>query len=127
MRLYQDALSTMSYSQETASIDLVWTQKTAQMTDQDFKAALERYAGYAEEHKAQNLLVNVQQFQHAVGPELGAWRDANIIPRYTAAEIQKMAYILKPEAQLPSTQEEERPYTIRFFHSEVEAKVWFQE
>lgn len=127
MQLYQDALSTMSYSQETASIDLVWTQKTAQMTDQDFKAALERYAGYAEEHKARNLLVNVQQFQHAVGPEIGAWRDANIIPRYTAAGIQKMAYILKLEAQLPPAQEEGKPFATRFFHSEAEAKAWFQE
>ena len=103
------------------------------MTDADFKDALSRFAGHAEEHSACCLLVDVQRFKHALSEEIGQWRDTAIIPRYNAVGIQKMGYIVGPNAQLPPAQDasanpdQPRTFSTRFFHSEDEAVMWFQD
>ena len=84
MQLHQNDLWTISYDEAVSSVKIDWTEKTAHMTDDDFKDALSRFAGHAEEHSARCLLVDVQRFKHALSEELGQWRDSTIIPRYNA-------------------------------------------
>ena len=138
MQLHQNELWTISYDEAVSSVKIDWTEKTAHMTDDDFKDALSRFAGHAEEHSARCLLVDVQRFKHALSEELGQWRDTAIIPRYNAVGIQKMGYIVGPNAQLPPAQDppaqaaganpdQSRTFSTRFFHSEDEAVTWFQD
>ena len=103
------------------------------MTDDDFKDALSRFASHAEEHSARCLLVDVQRFQHSLSEVIGQWRDSAIIPRYNAVGIQKMGYIIGPNAQLPPTQDasanpdRRRTVSARLFHPEDEAVTWFKD
>ena len=138
MQLHQNELWTISYDEAVSSVKIDWTEKTAHMTDADFKDALSRFAGHAEEHSACCLLVDVQRFKHALSEEIGQWRDTAIIPRYNAVGIQKMGYIVGPNAQLPPAQDppaqaaganpdQPRTFSTRFFHSEDEAVTWFQD
>ena len=98
MQLHQNELWVISYDETLSTIKIQWSENTTRMTDDDFKDALERFAGHAEEYQARHLLVDVQFFKHPVTAELGKWRDEKIIPRYHAVGIKKMAYVLGPEA-----------------------------
>ena len=105
MQLHQNELWTISYDEAVSSVKIDWTEKTAHMTDADFKDALSRFAGHAEEHSARCLLVDVQRFKHSLSEAIGQWRDTVIVPRYNAVGIQKMGYIVGPNAQLPPAQD----------------------
>ncbi len=82
-------LWTISYDEAVSSAKTDWTEKTAHMTDADFKDALSQFANHVEEHSARCLLVDVQRFKPVLSEEIGQWRDSAIIPRYNAVGIQK--------------------------------------
>ena len=79
------------------------------------------------------FLVDVQRFQHSLSEAISQWRDSAIIPRYNAVGIQKMGYIIGPNAQLPPTQDasanpdRRRTVSARLFHPEDEAVTWFKD
>ena len=85
MQLHQNEPWTISYYEAVSSVKIDWTDKTAH----DFKDALSRFAGHAEEHSARCLLVNVQRCKPALSEEIGQWRDTAIIPRYNAVGIKR--------------------------------------
>ena len=103
------------------------------MTDDDFKDALSRFVSHAEEHSARCLLVDVQRFQHSLSEVIGQWRDTAITTRYNAVGIQKMGYIIGPNAQFSPAQDassnpdQPRTFSTLFFHSEDEAVTWFKD
>ncbi len=133
MQLHQNYLWKISYDEAVSSVKIDWTEKTAHMTDADFKDALSRFASHAEQHSARCLLVDVQRFKPALSEEIGQRRDSAIIPRYNAVGIQKMGYIIGPNAQLSPAQDaganpdQPRTFRTRFFHSEDEAVTWFHD
>lgn len=75
-----------------------WLEGSAGMTDNDFMRSMERYAAFAEERRAPNMLVDVTRFRHSPGEHVGAWRDEHIIPRYNAAGVKRFAFLVPPEA-----------------------------
>ena len=133
MQLHQNDLLTISHDEAVSSVKIDCTEKTARMTDDDFKDALSRFASHAEEHSARCLLVAVQRFQHSLSEAISQWRDSAIIPRYNAVGIQKMGYIFGPNAQLPpahdasANPDQPRTFGTLLFHLEDEEVTWFQD
>ena len=133
MELFRNDYFSITHDASAAALKIAWTEKTAEMGVEDFKDALRRLAGHAEEHGAHRLLVDVTRFRFAVGPEIGPWRGHEITPRYNAAGVAKFAYVFPEGADLPPSSAEApeaysgEDFATRFFHSEDSARAWFAE
>jgi hypothetical protein len=111
----------------TRIIGIEWKESTAAMTDEDFKAVLETFAGHVEAQRARGILVDVARFQHTMGPGVEEWRVKNISNRYSAAGIQRFAFLFPEGASIPPTMNQSAPgegFATRAFHSAEEATLW---
>lgn len=130
MRLHENEYFEITHDAQSGILEIDWTERTAAMSDETFKDALQRLAGLAAEHGARSLLVDVTRFRHHVGPELGAWRGAEITPQYNRAGVRRFAYVFAPGADLPPSSEEApeayegEDFATRFFDAEDEARAW---
>jgi hypothetical protein len=128
MEIHRNEFLIMSHEPDLGVVSLVWSESTAHMKDEDFREALERFAGYAEQYGAKGLMVNVARFRHSPSAEVGQWRDCTIIPRYNKAGVKKFAFVTgkegpAPPPRPPKTGEE---FATGFFGSEVQARGWLQ-
>src|SRR5512132_3851753 len=91
--LNRDDYGVISLHPEGGILELEWLEASADMTDDDFKRSMQRYAALAGEHSTPHLLVDVTKFRHSMGESVGAWRDRHIIPAYDAAGVEKFAFL----------------------------------
>lgn len=127
MEIHRNDFLVMSHEPESKLILLRWLERTAEMTDENFKDALDRFAGFAEQYSAKSLMVDVAKFRHSPSVEVGKWRDATIIPRYNKAGIRKFAFVTGKEgAAPPGPPKAGEAFVTRFFGSETEAKRWLE-
>jgi hypothetical protein len=126
--IHQDPLFSFELDSDSSILRFHWTEKTANMTDEDFKRALLLYADYAEKHSARGLLVDVRNFQHQLAPETSKWRDEVVAPKYAKAGVKKFAYVVGQDFPMPRAGSKPPPiappFETRFFHSTGEAEAW---
>ena len=126
--IHQDPLFSFELDSDSKILRFHWTEKTATMTDQDFKSALLLYADFAKQHAARGLLVDVRNFKHQLAPETGKWRDEVVAPQYASAGVKKFAYVVGQEFPIPPTGSMPRstaaPFETRYFRSTQEAESW---
>jgi len=97
------------------------------MTDDDFKAELERFAGLVEAKKAQGILVNVARFRHKTAPGVQEWRVKNISTRYSAAGVRRFAFLVQEGAPIPPMMNQSgsgESFVTRGFNSTEQAMSW---
>ncbi len=92
--LHRDEFGTIIHRPEHRILELKWFHGSANMTDDDFMRSMERYAAYAEKRRTPNMLVDVTEFKHTPGADVGPWRDEHVVPRYNAAGVQKFAFLV---------------------------------
>ena len=131
MKIHEDPLFTFELESEPGILRFLWTEKTAHMTDEDFKRALSLYAHYAAKHRTSSLLVDVRNFHHKLGPEIGKWRSEVLVPRYEAAGVKKFAYVVGGDAPMPpnnsSMAAKKEAFETRYFRSPEEAEAWLRQ
>src|SRR5262245_54195488 len=128
--IHQDPLFSFELDADLNLLRFLWTEKTSNMTDDDFKRALLLYADFAKKHSARNLLVDVRSFRHRIAPETGKWRDEVVAPKYASAGVKKFAYVVAQDFPMPPTGSKPPtapPFETRFFHSTEEAEKWLAE
>ena len=95
------------------------------MTDDDFKAVVERFAGFVEAKKAQGILVDVGRFRHKPGPGVNEWRLKNISPRYSGAGVRRFAFLFPKEASVPQMKSSpSEGFLTQGFNSVDQAMAW---
>jgi hypothetical protein len=130
MKIHEDPLFTFELEQPPGILRLLWTEKTANMTDEDFKRALSLNADHAAKHQTSGLLVDVRNFHHKPGPETGKWRSEFLVPRYEAAGVKKFAFVVGNDAPMPpnntgmTTRKE--AFETRYFRTPDEAEAWLR-
>jgi hypothetical protein len=92
--LHRDEFGTILHEPQDKTLELRWLKASATMTDDDFMRSMERFADLAGEHRTPNMIVDVRDFLHTPGKDVGAWRDENIIPRYNSAGVRRFAFLL---------------------------------
>lgn len=102
--LNRDEYGVIRQYPEDGILELEWLEASANMTDDDFKRSMQRFAELAGEHATPCLLVDVTNFKHSMGKGVGAWRDEQIIPAYNLAGVKKFAFLFPAGA--PGTVEE---------------------
>ena len=80
-------------------IELRWFDTTAEMSAQEFQAWLTKFADCVERCRRTGVLVDSTAFRMSPTMMDGPWRDANIIPRYNAAGVRRLA----PAGPRPTT------------------------
>jgi hypothetical protein len=132
MELERDEFGVTTYHSGSGILELAWTDATEHMTDTQFQSALERFAAHSVTQRSSNVLIDVTRFAHRMSPDVGAWRDEHVIPRYNEAGVKKMAFLLPPGA--PGTVESgnapslEAPGTFPtgYFGSRQAVLDWFK-
>ena len=127
MEFERDQYGQISYDPGLGVLELEWFETSEGMTDEDFKSALERLAAHAEERGASNIAIDVTSFRHRPASAVGAWRDANIIPRYNSAGVERFAFLVPPGAA-SSEPSPEPPGTFPtgYFESRAAIADWFE-
>ena len=132
VQVYNDQFSEVFRDPQHDLIELRWLPSTKTMSEDDFRAGLQRLAELLEKEPSPNVLIDVVNFQHESEPGFLAWRETNIIPRYNAAGVKKFAFVLP--AGTPSTVEHGFPpdregsatFPTGYFESRDGALSWFK-
>jgi hypothetical protein len=125
--LHDDTFLTILWDANTRVIGIDWKEATSSMTDDDFKAELQRFAGFVEAKKAQGILVDVARFRHKTGPGVQEWRVNNISTRYSAAGVRRFAFRLPEGAPIPPMMNQSAPgenFWTRGFNNVEQAMAW---
>jgi hypothetical protein len=76
----RNAWGIVIHHQRRGVLELRWLPSTSDMSDDDFKATLELFAGQAERTGAPFLLIDATDFGHQFGEGVTEWRNQQIIP-----------------------------------------------
>src|ERR1700752_11257 len=114
----------MTYHKPERLVRLTWLAGTAGMTDQDFKETLETFAESALQHRAQRLIIDVREFKHRPSPEISAWRDDVVVPKYNRAGVKKIAGVWPGTTPSNEPTSEKDKFENRYFATEAEALAW---
>lgn len=91
--LYKDEFAEYFRDSEHAAVVQCWSEATATMTEEQFRAGVERLAELIERERLQNALVDVVRMAYRPAADFEEWRQAHIIPRYNAAGVRKFAFV----------------------------------
>ena len=89
----EDRWSQIIFYDEWNSLELKWLPSTAEATDADAKTAMKAFAQESVNRRPHTLIVDTTEFRHAWGDGFMEWRNAEIIPRYNQAGVEKFAFI----------------------------------
>jgi len=105
-----------------------WTDKSKEMTYEEFQAACSNYAGFAWQYQAKHLLVNTCNFHVKLPDEFPLWREEQLNPRYYSLGVEKFAYVTKPELihYMNDIPAESGKFETRNFTSTDEAINWLK-
>lgn len=103
-----------------------WTDKTAEMSYEDFQASCHNYAGFAWQYQAKHLLVDTCNFNFQLPVSFINWREEELNPRYYSLGVKKFAYITEPAylAFMKDIPAMEGKFETRNFSSKQEAINW---
>jgi hypothetical protein len=125
--LHEDKYLQVFWDEPTHIIGIDWKERTSDMTDEDFKTELTLFAKQVEDKRAPRILIDVSKFCHRPGAEMGEWRLKNISTRYNAAGVQRFAFLLSKDSQIPplaSQSAEGELFLTQSFNSCEQATAW---
>ena len=127
---HRDNFGVIPHNPVTRILELEWLEGSREMTDEDFKRSMERYAVAAGRLKAELLLVDVTKFGHVPGPDVAGWRDAKIIPRHNDAGVVRFAFVV-PQGTPGTAEQEAEPseeapgrFPTAYFEDRQRALEW---
>jgi hypothetical protein len=126
-QLHEDNFLTIFWDENLRVIGVEWKDTTSSMTDANFKQELTMFADYVERKAARGILVDVSQFRYTTGPALQEWRVKNISSRYSAAGVERFAFLLANGSPIPPMMNQSSPgesFATRAFTDLDEAKNW---
>lgn len=131
--LNRDEYGVIRHDAENGILELEWLDASSDMTDDDFKRSMLRYAELAGAQSTPALLVDVTKFRHRMGKGVGAWRDENIIPAYNSAGVKKFAFLVAAgtsgtvEEGNPPAKEPPGVFPTGYFSERQNILDWFRE
>jgi hypothetical protein len=126
-RLYEDAWGEIIDRPAGQLIELRWFDTTAALSKDEFQNWLKTFAEHVARTRRPHVLIDGISFK--MNPEFmdGAWRDANVIPRYNAAGVTRFAFHMPAELPMvgkPPTPEGPAQFPTGYFGKRKEALDW---
>ena len=131
--VYRDRFGVLLEDKQRGVLELQWLAASGEMTEEDFRNWLSRFATQAETRRPSYLLIDIRQFRHRPGDDFGSWRDANIIPHYNRAGVTKFAMLVPAGASgwmapgRPPAPEPPGTFPTGYFADREMIEGWFAE
>jgi hypothetical protein len=132
VELFRDEFATYTHDDQRGLIEQRWSSATKSMSEQQFRDGVAKLAYLLEQAHAPNVLVDITVMGHSPSGDFESWRQAQIIPRYNAAGVEKFAFLMPSGA--PGTIESGTEPAIEgvatfptgYFSSRDRALRWFE-
>jgi hypothetical protein len=126
-QVYEDRWGEVFDRPSVDTVELRWFDTTAEMSGRQFQDWLSTFAGCVEKCGRSRVLIDSTSFR--MNPALmdGAWRDANIVPRYNAAGVTKFAFQFPegvPMIGAPPAREGPANFPTAYFGRRQDALDW---
>jgi hypothetical protein len=128
--LYSDTWGDIFDRPQDGCVEIRWHDTTSRLTKNAFHGFLEIFAGHVEACGRPCCLIDAVRFKMAMSEMDGAWRDANIIPRYNAAGVAKFAFLMPdgmPAIGADPAPEGPARYPTAYFGTRDEALAWLKD
>ena len=125
--LHDDKFLQILWDENSRIIGIKWKEVTSCMTEENLKDELKLFANYVEQKKAFGILVDICNFRYKMSPAMQEWRLKNISSRYSAAGVQRFAFLLPAGSPIPPVVNEYSPgekFATRAFQNLDEAMNW---
>ena len=125
--VYEDQWGEILDRPELDLIELRWFDTTAAMSAEDFKRALSTFAEHTLSSRRRGALIDGTSFLMDPANLDGEWRDANIVPRYNEAGIQRFAFHMPsgmPMIGKPPAPEAPGVFPTGYFGTRKQALDW---
>lgn len=125
--VYADGWGSVIDHDEEGILEIVWLETTANMSGGAFNEWLAAFAGLVEEYGRTAVLVDSTSFMMDMSLMDADWRDANIIPRYNDAGVEKFAFLMPAGMPLIGTEpaaEGPADFLTGYFGGRDEALAW---
>jgi len=101
--IHKHAFYSFDLDEQPSLLSFNWTEKSAGMTDDDYKQALREYARLIVQLRARRALIDLRKFRYRLGDAegLGSWWANEIVPLYNRAGLEKFAFVLPEDEQPP--------------------------
>jgi hypothetical protein len=129
--VYRDRFGVLLENKQRSILELQWLDTSRDMSEEDFKAWLSRFAGEAEARRPSFLMIDIRQFGHRPGEGFASWRDQFIVPRYNRAGVTKFAMLVPSGASgwlapgQPPTPEPPGTFPTGYFADRDQMDTWF--
>lgn len=130
MELFKSSFVVITLSNDKQVITNDWFLTTENMSDEQYKADMLKFAELATIHKPKYHLINSVNFLYTITIEMQEWTNKTIFPQLIEAGIKKIAFLVSSEmiAQMAIEQTLEESnagaFKIKYFDTEKEALNW---
>jgi hypothetical protein len=100
----EDQWGQIIFYDDWRSLELRWLPATAQATEAEARATMERFAEECLTRKPVTLIVDTTEFRHRWAEGFMEWRNAEIIPRYNQSGVTKFAFIASSDYPGPTVE-----------------------
>lgn len=130
-KFYEDNFVFLEDDLELSLIQYCYKESASSeyMNDQDYKTSMQAYGERVQMHKHTLLLVDMQNSQFAISPELQEWTAKEIAPM--TMSLRRLAFVMSPDifsqVSLEQMMEEDgiaESYKPHYFDNIEEAKKW---
>jgi len=131
MQIYQNKYLEINYFKDEQFFNFKWYPTTVDMLASEYKDEIKNYAQLLAEYNPYRLLVDDQEMQFVIYPELQEWIAEYLFPRAVSAGMRFIAIVVSKDfyAQLATEQtiaENPNPDTLNtcFFEDSEKAMEW---
>jgi hypothetical protein len=130
MEISRGSFHVFDFDEQASVMTFLWTEKSADMTVDDYKNAIRNYAGFVLKHRARRALIDLRKFHYQVdGKAVGSFWEDEIVPVYNRAGLEKFAFLLPESANVPADETPAAPesgekFLTRQFASKPAALAW---
>ena len=132
MEIAQHTFYVFDLDERASILTFFWTEKSTDMTLDDYKNAIRDYARLVLKHRARRALIDLRKFRTRVDADAGSFWGDEIVPVYNQAGLEKFALLLPegaevpPDDQAPVAPESGEKFVTREFSSEQAAISWLR-
>ncbi|TAH19379.1 MAG: hypothetical protein EAZ08_09420 [Cytophagales bacterium] len=133
-KLFEDAFIYIGIDEKKSLVSYIYKEGVKkEMTDEDFKTAMTRYAEVTEQYKPAKLLVDSKFSTYTIVPAMQEWVAQKIAPR--TISLQRMAFVVSTDIFVHVSLEQmmdeggiaDKYSKPRFFEEVNEAEKWLME
>lgn len=121
------------WDKNTKILQFTWLPTTEQMRNREFQERVSNLARLCEQYHPRSIYVDAVENRHIVTPDLLEWHDTQIVPRYVASGVRKIAFLTPAQALTAASTEEifqeeaaAAELQVKFFSNENMLKKWLQ-